>query len=239
MKKLSIYPATLALLTATLFGGGDRFGGLLTPVAPIEVPLYYSSALKVGTLGVGIDFAIPMSETFSIRLNVNGASLSQTRTREEIDFDLNLDLLTAGVMVDYYPFTQNALRFSAGVYHYDNKADGTGAPTAERYNVGDSVYTREEMGSATGSLFFENIAPYIGIGYGGKSTHKGWDFTLDVGLMYHGDSNLEFNLIGGTLDAQTQADFAQDIELERKDMEDELNKFPFYPVVMVGVSYNF
>ena len=240
MKKLLSQTLLLSLLSSSVFAGGNKEVVCSTsPIMPIETPLYYSLGLKAGTLGLGVDFAIPLNRSFSVRLNLNGASLTVPYTKEEIEYDLNLDLLTAGVMLDYYPFSKSALRLSAGAYYYANTSDGKGTPTAERYDIGDRTYTKAQMGNATGSISFQDFAPYVGVGYGGKSTSKGWGFAMDIGVMYHGDASLDMTLVNGTLDTTIHALFASDVEKERQKIENDINNFPFYPVVMMGITYNF
>lgn len=80
------------------------------------------------------------------------------------------------------------------------------------------------------------VAPYVGIGWGNKGTKEGWGFSLDVGAMYHGEVGIDATL---TETATSPATLEASVETERKKAEDDISSYSFYPVIMIGVSYAF
>ena len=197
----------------------------------------YNSSLKLGTLGLGIDVSTPINDKLSARFNLNGATYSDTQEKDNNEFEGTLDLLTTGVLLDYYPF-ENNFRLSTGVYYNGNGFDGTIKSTKEtKIEIGDKEYSLDELGSLDTKLVFDKIAPYVGLGWGNDAHDKGWGFTFDLGVMYHGEADVNLEA-----DIKNQA-LAQEIndatKREEVNSEDDLNDFQFYPVVMLGVNYSF
>ena len=240
---MSIFKTLIVAVVATYIlsaGGKGVEKAVVEPLSIIpERPLYYYSGLKVGTLGVGVDFSIPLSQSFFVRFNVNGLKINIDTTRESVNYDSDLELLTAGAMVDFYPFTDGEFHISAGAYYYANNIKSHGTPALGNYNIGGTVYTSAELGSVDVTLDFPKFAPYIGLGYGGREMDRGWSWSIDVGVMYHGEGDLNMNVNRGTITNPRYTQILLDAETERQNMEDELREIPVYPVIMVGLTYSF
>jgi len=227
-----------SVVVASLFAGGD-----ISPVVDI-VPVIvhkvlnqplYSSALKVGTLGVGVDFSIPMSESVNIRLNVNGFKYSTTTNQNNIDYTATASLLTAGILMDYYPMKSNQFRMSIGTYYNGNNFDFD-ASLSNPITINGVNYNSSSLGSLNMKTLTNKFAPYIGIGCGEKGHEKGWGLTADVGVLYHGTPIVDATVkTTSTSPATIQAD----VEAERVKLQDTLSKYSVYPVIMVGASYSF
>ncbi len=234
MKSIKSLLITLLASSLLIAGGKDTIKAESEPLPIIEeLPNYYTS-LKVGTLGVGVDFAIPLSQSLFLRLNVNGAKFNIDTTREGVNYNSDLELLTAGAMIDFYPFTDGTFHISAGAYYYANKAKSRGTITPANYNIGGTVYTIGASDSVDVTLNFPEFAPYIGIGYGGREVSTGWNWGIDIGVMYHGDGTVKL-----TPNITSVVVPIADIKAEEQNMQDEVRKIPLYPVVMVGLTYSF
>lgn len=96
MKKLLLPILASMTLSSSAFGG-NTFVAPLIPILDIETPTYYTVALKTGTLGIGVDFSMPLNDYFSARLNVNGFSYTGDTTQDDVDYEATATLLTAGV----------------------------------------------------------------------------------------------------------------------------------------------
>ena len=230
----------IALVAAqALFAGGD-----IAPVEPMtDAPLVvdstteYNAALKFGTLGIGVDVSHMFNDSFGVRLNINGLKYNDSRDLADITYDTDLNLFTAGLLADYYPL-ENNFRLSAGLYYNDNHIDGTGKYANGTIEIGDHTYNSNEIGSFNASADYDNnVAPYVGIGWGNKSTSSGWGFTLDVGALYQGSTQIHACVTNESTLLKDQID--SDIEKERKKIEDDIKDYQWYPVVMIGVNYSF
>ena len=197
--------------------------------------------LKVGTLGVGVDFSTPVNETLSVRFNVNGASYSRKELVNNIDYDATLKLLTVGALLDYYP-GENSFRLTAGAYYNNNKFDLVATPAlTDKITIGGISYTGAEVGQVNANVTFNKIAPYIGLGWGNKPTsQKGWGFTFDLGAMYQGSAIASAEaIVNNTLPQLLKTQIVNDVEKERQKIEDDMGKYTWYPVIMIGANYTF
>jgi len=254
MKKIVLSVATIAMMTTAANAGKN--------VAPVEAVIVeipelvkveesslYTAGLKVGTLGLGAELSIPLSDSFSLRANVNGFSYSDDDVYEdagdEIAYDATIDLLTVGLLLDYYPMESSQFRVTAGVYYNGNGFDATMEPTNGTYDIDGVPYNAADIGSLSADASFDDVAPYIGIGWGNKGTEAGWGFSIDVGAMYQGDAELNADVTRGAGIPNNAAgdalfsDIEDSVEAERVTAEDDLSDFQWYPVIMVGVTYTF
>ena len=259
MRKILISAVACALLSGSAYAGGK--GVLKTDDVVIEIPTveetieygsYYSIGLKAGTLGIGLDVAMPLSDHFSLRGNVNGFKYDFTDIIEKalpsgsINFGNitggNMELLTAGILVDYFPW-QTGLRLSAGAYYNANKftVEGTANPTASIV-IDGTTYTNTQVTGATSTLDFDNLAPYIGLGWGSDTRTKGWGLSFDLGVMYHGTPKNILNVIQNPANiAAVATAINTSTTTANATIATELDKteFKFYPVVMLGITYSF
>ena len=230
MKKLL---ASILILSSAYAGGVKNIVEPKCTTIDIVQESYYNIALKVGTLGVGVDFSMPITNYLNARLNVNGFSYSYDTTQNGIDYSATASLLTAGALLDYYPMSTNAFRISAGVYYNGNKVEGDVSVVGSTFN-GNSYAN----GSVALESKFNEVAPYIGIGWGNKGDEKGWGLSVDIGAMYHGEPGIDAT-VTTTLPLATANALKNDVETERAKLENDFKSYSFYPVVMIGATYTF
>jgi len=196
-----------------------------------------NTALKVSTLGFGIDASTPINNTFSGRLNINGATYSDEQTSDGNKYEGTLDLFTAGILVDAYPF-ENNFRISSGVYYNGNGFTGTVTPSlTQTVELNGIIYGASDITKVNTDVTFNKVAPYLGIGWGNDARDKGWGFTFDLGLLYHGKGEATLTAEGIAAGVLTQVN--DDLEKEEQNINDDLEDNQFYPVVSLGVNYTF
>ena len=225
MKKLII---ASALSTVAIFAGKNVATTQVEPI-PVVAPAMVSNAiaLKVGTLGVGVDIEHMFNKKHAIRLNVNGLKVSRSKELDDIDYDLDLKLLSAGLLYDYHPW-ESSFRLSVGLYYNGNKIEGTARPKGS-VKIGEHTYTftNERIDA---KIDFKKVAPYIGFGW--SSVEKdGWHFTADVGVMYSGTPKVNI-----TTNAAVSA---SDINDEIKNVKDDIENYKWWPVVSIGIQKKF
>ena len=102
-------------------------------------------------------------------------------------------------------------------------------------NIGGVNYIAGQVTSFDGLIDFDPISPYIGVGWGNSTKTKGWSFSVDAGILYYGDANVEMNVGCGTANCDQ---LRLDVEREKQELLDELD-YKIYPVISVGVTYTF
>lgn len=240
MKHKLLASSLVVALSSSLYAGGEfkEVEPVIdTPLIEVEEKRNYNVALKVGTLGVGLDVSTAISENVAVRFNVNGLKYSRTEEIDDIEYDGDLNLLTAGILLDYFPL-DNAFRVSGGAYYNGNKFTGIATPTATtNIEINGITYGVNDVGQLDAEITFDKVAPYLGIGWGNDTRTEGLGFSLDIGAMYHGTpkADLDVTVNNPVLEAQIK----NDVAAEKQELLDEIEKYKVYPVVMIGVNYTF
>lgn len=188
---------------------------------------------KVGTLGLGADLTLGLNNYLGIRGTLNGLSFDYTEALDEADIEAEMELLSYGLILDWHLFG-GGFRISAGILHNDNQVDLAADPN-EPLEIDGVDY---QIATFSGSVAFDEIAPYIGIGYGNAAGEDGrWHFSCDFGVLYQGNPKVSARAAAGGSTIQSALDTA--IEQKRKEIEDAISGASWYPVIALGVSFRF
>jgi len=253
---LRIYPASIfvaaALAVSTSALAQEERLTLPPPAAPSETTIQpydsegrpnpdafewtgFALGLKFGTLGIGADATIYLDDWVNFRGNVGWLDFSYKDTIDDIDFDMDVDFRTAMLLLDFYPFEAGNFRISGGVVFQDNTLTVDGTIESDE-SIGDNTYTPEEAGTITGDAEFDEVAPYIGIGYGNAVLPDGsLTFIVDFGVLFQ---TYDITITSDGTAANDPA-FQADLKELEEDIEKELNRFKIYPVINFGIAYHF
>lgn len=194
-------------------------------------------ALRAGTLGLGGELTVGLSDRLNLRGGGYGFGLDFNATEDDINYDFDLDLLSAGGYVDFHPFA-GGFRLTGGVLYVGNDLFAQALPDDGEFDIGDRTFTVAEVGTLTGDLGFNEVAPYAGIGWGNAVSKDGrWAFMVDVGVLFQGRPDVALASTGGTLSGDPL--LTDELRREEANLEDDLGLFRFYPVISLGVAYRF
>jgi len=194
-----------------------------------------SMNLKVSTLGVGIEGEYSLNDHFSVRLGGNYFKYSYSGTESEINYDFDLNLGTVSALVDLHPF-KGSFRLSAGALYNDNNLDAN-ATSSTTYDIGNATYMGSQIGTLKGTIDFNTIAPYAGLGWDTSfGKESGWGFVFDTGVVFQGSPDVRLSADGPI---STDPTFQQNLAIEESNLQNDLDNFEIYPVVALGVSYRF
>jgi hypothetical protein len=199
-------------------------------------PPYIGLAAKIGTLGPGLEATIGIVEWLNLRAGGNYFRVRHGGSVRDVEYDFDVKLASVPLLADWHPF-ENEFRISGGVVYNRNMADLDGTPN-KTTKIGDNDYTPEEIGELSGSVRFNNWAPYIGLGYGNAvlDADKTWGFVFDIGIMWQGSPSVALSSNGAKAGDPT---FQQDLAKEESDIQGDADVFRIYPVLSFGVSYQF
>jgi hypothetical protein len=191
---------------------------------------------KAGTLGLGIEITKGITAALNGRIGFNSYTFDASGTESDIDYNSDFKLQTVAALVDWHPF-HGGLRATAGVMANNNKLDMTGKTTGN-VDIGGVVYTPAQVGNLNGNVSFDNIAPYLGIGWG-NAVEQGQrlTFSFEVGVLMQGSPKVDLTSSGGTL--STDPTFQANLATEQAQLEDDLSDYDLYPVVSLGMAYQF
>jgi len=194
----------------------------------------FAVAAKAGTLGAGVELTtniVPMM--LNGRIQVNGFRYNTTVTDTNVKYDAKLKLFSIGALADFYPMA-GKFRLTGGIYYNGNKLDITGVPNASSFTFNGTTYTSAQVGSVSGTMDFNNFAPYVGIGWGDAvSSGSPLGFNIDLGVLYQGKPKTSIST------SSTVAGLAADIAAEQARLDNAVKNFKFYPVASVGISWHF
>lgn len=219
----------IAFLSLVLLLGVCVSGAPAQEVSPFLTP-------KIGTLGVGIDQGFILNDRFKMRVNVNGFRLFlRDQQISDVEYDLDINLLMLGPMLDYHP-RGGAFRVTGGLFYNASSIDMDGTFTLEEsLRIGPIDVSATLIGDLNGDAVYSPVTPYAGFGWGtGASPDDRWQFSLDLGVLYLGRADVNLRAPLAIVQPLTAL-----VREEEKDVEDVLNRYRWYPVVMAGVSYRF
>ncbi len=209
---------------------------------------------EISTLGIGAAVTKSITPNINVKVGVNGLGASRDARLSEVDYNAKVNLFNVSTLAEYYPWKNGGFHLTGGLVFQNNSLDGS-AKNGQTVTIGTRSYNiGDELGSVTlkakGS-FVNSVAPYLGIGWGNAvKPDKHWGFSANLGVMFAGSPKLD--LIASSsqdintipepfrsgIEARIQT-LQNDLEEERKKQENALNWLNVYPVLSVGVSYQF
>lgn len=175
---------------------------------------HVSLNLGVGTTGISIEAATPLSRWVDVRAGVSivpGIKINTDADVEysagsmgsrssSVDLEGNLKRIQGQILFNIYPFTHGAFHVTAGAYFGAPellKIDGYSADLAALGSnagvvIGD--YTIPVVnGHVSGGVRVNSFRPYLGIGWGRAVSDNRLNFNIDLGVQFHGKPHLYTN----------------------------------------------
>lgn len=206
-----------------------------TPVLAIDI----GAVVTGGTTGLGLHLSTPVLKNVNARIGVNYFSFSYDGKTDDINYDFKLNLNTFDALLDWFPM-DNTFRVTAGLVYNANyikanaKSSGGG-----QYTFNGHTYNTSDIGNVDARIDFQNIAPYLGIGFGNAVAQPGrWHFSSDIGFLFQGRASASLKNSKCNLGPACST-LANDLEAENRKLNDDLKNFQHYPVIRIGASYRF
>lgn len=198
----------------------------------------YGLGGTVGTTGIGVEGKMAVSDNIALRGTLTTAPVSRSATIDDVDYEADLNFNNVGGFVDLYPF-QNGFHFSGGAYAGDKSVDLLGTPgPATTVEIGGTTYTGAQIGTLTGDVSYNDVAPFVGIGFDGfMKRNRNWSMNARAGVMFVGSPDVNLTAAGGLISGSpmVQAELQNEID----NLEDELDDYKYYPVVTLGITRRF
>jgi hypothetical protein len=244
---------------------GEGSGGsqtiLATRVAASPMPTGPFSRFAVGggisPLGVNLTTVTNLDRYVNLRATGNVLKFTENGiSTNGFTVNANLNLTSAGVSADVYPFPNHGLRFSPGVLLYNNNGanatftvQGGTSFTLNGYDYYASS-TNPVKGIGNLGLHSRNPAFTITTGWGNELPRNGkhWSFPMEVGVALVGAPSLNIALTSGQVcdaqgqncvDVATDPDVHSNLQAQIAKYKNDLDPLKTYPIVSAGVSYNF
>ena len=247
----------------------DKPGRVEVERSPVQIPVPqvdldnsqtksgWAIAPEVSTLGLGGHIVRKITPNFNARVGVNAFGLGIDINETEFDYEGDLNLFNVSTLIDVHPFKNSGFRLTAGGIFSNNNIEGT-ADVSDRVADelgeveigGETIDIRDlnidELATIDADIDINNsVAPYVGIGGGNAvGSGKGLGFWWNLGVVFGGSPEAEVSSnisddVPESLRAEVEAAADRALEDEEEDLEDELDFINIYPVVSLGLSYQF
>ena len=230
----------LTAIAGTTFAADER---IVTDEGVATFSFFKPASVRaeVGTTGYGGAISYNANPHVGVTLGYNGGNISWTDdlsingSKYDLDMDNNLTYLNAEIR----PWA-NWFYMAAGVAYTDNDYDiDRRVRDKETFRVNDVEF--EAVGDAriNGKLSYKNnIAPYVGIGFSPAITNR-WGVFGEIGAYYNGNPTVELTSSGTAVSKNgVIADFTDQVEREERNIRED-NKYEWFPVAKLGVSFRF
>lgn len=222
----------------------DLYGAPVHPFSKIAI------GLEVGTLGIGVQAATPLTRTLNVRGGADFLNFSSGFAVDAAQYQSEAQLRSGHVSVDWHPMgggfriSPELLLFESGFSASVSVAGG------QAFELGNTAYissaTDPVHGGASVSMG-RTVMPALTVGFGNmlgeRSRH--WSIPFEVGAAYTGHYTLNLNLAGtvcqnfvgcmSTSSPQVQAS----VQREESDINETMKHFQVYPIVSTGFAYRF
>ncbi len=196
-------------------------------------------ALKGGTLGIGAEVGIGLTDSLVLRGGANYLKFSFDSTIDQVDYNMEPELKNGSLLLDWHPFA-NGFRLTGGVYLNDNEinVDGTYRKDLIPSQYQQYAYLTDQV-HVKGTVDFNTVAPYAGLGWASNHGGKGWGVAFDIGVMFQGEPNVSDLHAESPFGGENQSEVIRFLDEQKKAIEDDLNEFRYYPVASLTLKYNF
>jgi len=185
---------------------------------------------KAGTLGLGGELTRKVTSNINTRFGINALNFDMEGEIEDIEYDVGVDFLSYSALLDWHVFN-GSFRISGGALVIQNEIS-LDLRLTDSLTIGDTEYDPDEIGTLSGNIGFEGVAPYLGIGWGNALTrNKRWGFTTDFGVAFTGAPDVALSSTGSVSQA--------DLDIEKANIEDDLSFLTVSPVISFGLFYKF
>lgn len=192
--------------------------------------------VKASTLGAGIEYEKQINYNLGMRFGFNYFQFDSDFNVDDINYDSTIDLQSLSAILDWYPFA-SAFRISGGLMLNGNDGDFTATPDRPVI-IGDTLYSAQMVGTLNGSISFNTLAPYLGIGWsGGRDLIEGLSLAFDVGVLFQGSPTIEDFQATGSLAGNSA--FQSNLAWEKEKIQDDLDPYKYYPVIALTLMYRF
>src|ERR1700730_6201372 len=207
--------------------------------------------VKISTLGAGIETAVPLAAKANLRGGVNFFQYNRAIINDGIHYAGQLQFRSAEAHLDFYPF--GGFHVSPGVLFYNGNqlTASASVPGGQNFTLNGTAYQSSSTApvTGTGKLDFVKASRAIMLGFGNLIPRNGrhFSFLFEVGGAYQGSARVALNLTGNVCDTtgpicrsvSSDSTVQANIQSEQVKIRNDVNPYRFFPVVSLGVGFNF
>ena len=231
--------------------------------------LAFSGGIGIG--GINLQAAINASRNFNIRgtgnvfnYTVNNINVNGSGGSSGINVSGKLNFASAGLSLDYYPFSNHGFRLSPGMTFYnENGVSGSGIATrGSSITLGSTEYYSEGGSNAMSlnanlGLNTRKQAFTMTTGWGNLIPRRGGHFSVpfEIGAVFTGVPTLGLKITGygctnsadvgisgagaSCVNMATNTAAQTNLNSQIAKYQSDLDPLKVYPILSIGIGYNF
>jgi hypothetical protein len=189
-----------------------------------------------GTTGGGAEVQFALGPIFVLRGAVDTLGFDLDERYDDIDYSGRLDFDTLGAFIDLHPLA-NGFFVSGGAYMGERNIALNATPDGP-VTIGGQTYTPSQVGTLSGEIKLQELAPFAGLGYDNTFTRASrWGLRAVVGVAWSDKPEVGLSSTGGSL--SNDPTFRARLDEEARSIQSDAEGYGFYPVVQLGLNYKF
>jgi hypothetical protein len=211
---------------------------LLMDRAAADSPFPTALGASLSTLGPGAALTVALQpNVLTAELDAAFIAYSHSVSSDGSSYRGTDHFLSVGLLGNVYPFG-GAFHLTAGAYYLDQHLPLDVRPQVGDYRINGQSYPQSELTSLSGRVVFVHEAPYLGIGWGNPTMSPGWHLSGRLGVLYEGKPRVD--VVGVTTLTGAQRDaLYNNLDVQRRRVQNDLSFLAFYPVAGISVDYRF
>jgi hypothetical protein len=232
--------------------------GYVRPVPTVRAPTMlpdlkpfrtFAFGIKADTLGLGFEIATPLALRINLRSSINFFSFNDAFSIDGVNYDARLHLKSSETVLDL--FLGHGLHISPGILYFKNtmSAPASVAP-GQTFVLGSQTFLNSIDDPVSGSssvVYPRTFAPMLLLGFGNIIPRSGRHLSVpfEFGVAYSGAPKINVALNGTACTTDGCVSFAQNaqaqtfLKQEIYNLNEDLKRFPVFPIVSLGLAYRF
>lgn len=223
-----------SLILATAFGFSLIRFAATAQAAPTG---WLAIGPEIGTTGIGVQVSIPLWRNhLNFTTGYSGLGIGFHCSTAGQGYHADFRLGGAPIYLSAYPLGPH-FHLDAGIFINRTNIDAVGEPNAEGFYVFDHhSYPASWVGRVTGTTHFNQVAPYLGLGWGNPFFGSSrWSFMINAGVIMEGGARMQMYAVN----ENTIPGLRGDIDHYQTTLDHSISFLNILPVFNLGLDYRF
>jgi hypothetical protein len=209
----------------------------------------YAFGFKVDTLGLGFEIATPLALRINLRSSINFFAFNDPFSLDGVNYDARLHLKSSETVLDIFP--GHGLHISPGILYFKSSMSApANVGPGQTFVLGSQTFLNSVDDPVSGSstvVYPRTFAPMLLIGYGNIIPRSGRHLSVpfEFGVAYTGAPKINVALNGTACTTDGCVNFTQNaqaqtfLKQEVYNLNEDLKRYPVFPIVSLGLAYRF
>jgi hypothetical protein len=195
--------------------------------------------------------ATPMAFKINLRSSVNFFAFDDPFSIDGINYTARLHLKSSETTVDWFPHAMGGFHVSPGFLYFKSSMTAPAfVGPGQSFVLGTQTFINSVDDPVSGSssvIYPRTFSPMLLLGYGNiiPRVRRRISVPIEFGVAYTGAPEISVALNGTACTTNGCANFAtnkqaqDNLKQEIHDLNEDLKRYPIFPIVSVGFAYHF